>query len=157
MVLANIGLLVLASKPKIETLFFLTTDCPISQRYTPEIKRIMKDYVKASDFKLVYEDSGVEFDVVTKHQTDYKIPGTFSLDKDHGQAKKLKVTVVPTAVVVDDKGNVLYFGRIDDSYGRDFQWHPTKERDLRNALQAIQKGEKVPVNKTKVIGCTISF
>ncbi len=156
MIFVSIALVTLG-KPNIETLFFATVDCPISQRYTPEIKRIVKTFRETSRFRIVYEDTGITKDAIDKHQADYNVKCQFILDSDHAIAKKYKVTTVPTALVKSDDGEILYFGRIDDAYGSDFRWHPTKQADLRNALTAIKEGKSVPVKTTPVIGCTISY
>lgn len=155
MILATLALV--PFKPKIETIFFVTSDCPIARRFTPEIKRIMKEYKPTSTFRFEYEDSGVTLKQLTAHHAEYNIKCPLSFDKDHILAKKLNVLVVPTAVIRTDNGQVLYQGRIDDSYGTDFKWHPAKNKDLRNALTAIKNGEDVPVKSTKVIGCTLSL
>lgn len=156
MIFVSLALATLA-KPKVETLFFATVDCPISQRYTPEIKRIMRAYRETMRFRFVYEDTGVSKDAIDKYQADYNIKCQFVLDSDRALAKKYHVTTVPTALVKSDAGEILYFGRIDDAYGSDFRWHPAKNQDLRNALNALKEGKEVPVKRTPVIGCTLSY
>lgn len=147
---------VLAAKPKIETLIFVTSECPISKRYTPAIKRIMKEFKDVSTFRMIYEDEGIAYAKLKEHHLEYNIKCQMALDTGHEIAKKYEVTAVPTVVTKTSKGQVLYAGRIDDSYGSDFKWHPVKSEDLRNALNAIKSGSEVPVKKTPVIGCTIS-
>ncbi len=156
MILASLVLLA-PTKPQVDTFIFVTSECPIAQRYTPEINRIIKAYGGVSNFQFQYEDVGVSQASLDKHHKEYKIGCGFTLDKDHSLAKALKVKTVPTAVVRDLKGNVLYMGRIDDAYGRDFRWHPAKQTDLRNALDAVKKGVPVKVKSTKVIGCALGF
>ena len=155
MILATLSLTALT--PKVKTIFFVTSDCPIAQRYVPEIKRIIKDYKSVSTFRLVYEDSGVSQQKVSAHHSEYNMKCPFSLDKGHSIAKRYKITVVPTALVLNDRGETLYRGRIDDSYGENFKWRPAKQLDLRNALSALRDGKSVPVKVTSVIGCTLSF
>lgn len=156
MIIAQLGLLALAGKPKIETLFFVTSDCPIARRFVPEMKRIMKGYNEVSTFMFVYEDQGVALDKIKFHHADYNIKCPLTLDSPRVLAKKYDVRGVPTALVRNSKGEVLYKGRIDDSYGSDFRWHPAKSQDLRYALQALKEGNPVPVKSTPVIGCTLS-
>ena len=150
-------LLTVIGKPKVETLFFVTSDCPISARYSPEINRIVKEFGDVSSFQIEYEDQGVPLGSLQAHQKEFGIKTPFSLDFKHGIAKQYKVIAVPTALVRNAKGEVLYMGRIDDAYGKDFHWHPVKQADLRNALSAIKAGKTVSVKSTAVIGCTISY
>ena len=147
---------ILAAAPKLETLFFVTSDCPISKRFTPEIKRIMKDFQGTSTFKYIYEDTGTTYDKMKAHHNEYTIKCPLSLDPKQALAKKYGVKGVPTVVVQSAKGEVFYQGRVDDSYGSDFKWHAAKQKDLRNALTALKNGEHVKVRQTKVIGCALN-
>ena len=147
----------LTAAPKLETLFFVTSDCPISKRFTPEIKRIMKEYKTTSTFKYIYEDTGTTYNKMKAHHDEYNIKCQLALDPKMELAKKYSVTGVPTVVVKSNLGEVFYQGRVDDSYGKDFKWHPAKQTDLRNALGALRDGKDVPVKKTKVIGCALSL
>lgn len=142
--------------PKFETLFFVTTECPISRRFTPEIKRIMTEYSTVSSFVFVYEDENGSLSKVKAHHREFGLNGPFWLDPERKLAKKYQVKGVPTAVVRSRDGAAQYFGRIDDSYGNDFKWRPAKHRDLRDALSALGKGKPVPVTRTTVIGCALN-
>ena len=155
MILATVAFLI-SSQPKHETLFFVTRDCPISKRFTPEIKRIIKDFNGTSTFKYVYEDQDTTYAKMKAHHDEYTIKCPLSLDPKQELAKKYGVKGVPTVVVRSSTGEVRYQGRIDDSYGADFKWHPAKQNDLRNAFRALQRGKKVKVTGTKVIGCALS-
>jgi hypothetical protein len=142
--------------PRFETYFFVTSDCPIAKRYTPEIKRIMKDYSQVSSFKYVYEDEDARLPLMKAHHREYQLNCPLMLDPKHAMARQYKVVGVPTALVFSDKKLIQYQGRIDDSYGPDFKWHPTKHADLRNALAALQHGKPITVRSTKVIGCALN-
>ena len=149
--------LVLANTaPKVHTFFFVTSDCPIAKRFAPEIKRIMKDYDSMSTFLFVYEDEGTTSKKIEGHHTEYKLTCPFTLDPNKHMALENHITGVPTVVVRSSKGALQYRGRIDDSYGSDFKWHPAKQKDLRNALAALRNGEAVKVKQTKVIGCALN-
>ena len=155
MTLAIVAFL-LSVQPKLETLFFVTSDCPISKRFSPEIKRIMKDFNGTSTFKYIYEDQDTTYAKMIAHHDEYDIKCPLSLDPKQELAKKYGVKGVPTVVLKSAVGEVLYQGRIDDSYGTDFKWHPAKQTDLRNALTTLKKGKKVSVKLTRVIGCALN-
>ena len=109
-----------------------------------------------SDFKFVYEDEDATLALMKAHHQEYKLDCGFMLDPRHSKAKKFKVTGVPTVVVMATEAMVFYHGRIDDSYGSDFKWHPAKHTDLRNAFGALKSGKPVIVKQTKVIGCSLN-
>jgi thiol-disulfide isomerase/thioredoxin len=156
MILVHYGLLLAFAKPKVETLIFVTTDCPISKRYVPALKRVMKEYKDVSTFRFVYVDSGLSYDKAKAHHDDYNIKSQLIVDSKREIAKKYEIKAVPTVVVKDKSDAVLYRGRVDDSYGADYKWHTPKQHDLRNALAAIKSGQPVPIRFTPVIGCTLS-
>ena len=64
--------------------------------------------------------------------------------------------MTPEAVVVVGRGVIAYRGRIDNFYkelgvGR----KQVTKRELRKALDAILKGQKVSVPRAKAVGCFI--
>ncbi len=136
-------------------LFFLLPDCPISNAYAPEIKRICADYEpkKIAAF-VVHADPDVTAEQAKKHAKEYGFSCPVLLDPAHVLVKKTGVTMAPEVAVLAPDGKVLYRGRIDDlyvDYGKR-RAEPT-QRDLRNALDAILQGKAVPTPTTKVIGC----
>jgi Thioredoxin-like len=147
---------VLAAPLKYETLIFVTSDCPIARRYTPELKRIMKDFSQVSTFMYVYEDEDARLPKMKAHHREYQLSCPMTLDPKHVLARQYSIKGVPTVLVRTGKGSVQYQGRIDDSYGADFKWRPVKHADLRNALTALKQGKPVLVKSTKVIGCALN-
>src|SRR5580698_715594 len=87
---------------KTEVLFFVSTDCPISNSFAPEIQRICKDYAaKGVGCSLVYEDVQVDEAAVYKHLAEYgynQIPAI--IDADRHIANKNHATITPQAVVI---------------------------------------------------------
>jgi hypothetical protein len=139
-------------------LFFVTTDCPISNSYAPEIQRICDAYrPKGVSCALVYEDPGVAATDVRTHLEEHRyhdVPAV--IDADASLAARVHATVTPEAVVVDRRGDVRYRGRIDNFYvafGRARQ--VVTAHDLRDALDAIVSGRTVTSPATDAIGCFI--
>src|SRR5713226_7304400 len=57
-------------------LFFLATDCPISNRYVPEIQRLEKEFAgKQVVFWLVYPNADETAAGVLRHQAGYGLKG----------------------------------------------------------------------------------
>ncbi|HEY7498474.1 MAG TPA: redoxin domain-containing protein [Vicinamibacterales bacterium] len=145
-------------------LFFVATDCPISNSYVPEIQRVCRDYgARGVSCILIYEDvdtpsSGSRLDdLVTTHLRDYRYENiTAIVDRTRRVAKEAGATITPQAVVIDRAKDVRYRGRIDNFYaalGKPRQ--QVTERDLRNALDAVLAGTPVPKRDTQALGCYI--
>jgi hypothetical protein len=138
-------------------LVFTTTDCPISNRYAPEIQRIASRFEGRVQFKLVYP---VPADTETAIRDHVKKFGyTFEVRRDAKQqlVKQTGVTMTPEVAVFDPSGRMVYRGRIDDRYiafGKD-RPQPTV-RDLERSLDAVLAGKPVPVAQTQAIGCILS-
>lgn len=142
---------------KATVLFFLTTECPIGNLYSPEINRIVKKYKELGvTCHAVYADeTSAE---VKEHQREYKLTLGALLDPKLKLAKLTGATVTPEACVLSREGKILYRGRIDDravKFGT-VRVKP-RVRDLRLALDAILAGKPVATKITKPIGCYISF
>lgn len=135
---------------------FTTTDCPISNRYAPEIQRLAAAFGSQVRFVLVYPVPGDSDQKIRDHKKKF----AYSLDsiRDTGQklVKMAGATVTPEVAVM--KGDqLLYRGRIDDRYvdfGKD-RIKPTK-RDLEDALTAALAGRPIAQNRTQAIGCYLA-
>src|SRR4029453_13587004 len=60
----------------LDLLFFLSTDCPISNRYAPEIERVCREYgPRGVRCFAVYQD-GVDAAVLRRHRREFDFPDT---------------------------------------------------------------------------------
>ena len=137
-------------------LLFVRADCPISNRYAPEIQRLHAVYgARGIEFRLVYPERGLSPAAIEQHRRvyGYTIPGV--ADGDRFYTIKAQARTTPEAAVFVG-GRLVYRGRIDDRYA-DFgkaRPEPT-ERDLDAVLAAIVKGRTVLFHQTRAIGCAI--
>ncbi len=144
-----------AAEP-IRVLVFTTTDCPISNRYAPEIQRLAAKFADQARFVLVYPVATDSPQLIREHQKKFG----YSLESIRDTAQKLVrqtgVTVTPeVAVMVGER--IVYRGRIDDRYvdlGRE-RPSPT-QRDLENALSALIDGTPIATRETRAVGCILS-
>lgn len=138
-------------------LVFVTTDCPISNRYAPEIKRLTAKFAGKARVILVYPVPGDTEPIVRAHLKKFGYSNEWRHDAGQTLVKQTGVTVTPEVAVVGADQKVLYRGRIDDRYlefGKD-RPQPTV-RDLERAIDAIVAGQPVPVSETRAIGCFIA-
>ena len=140
-------------------LFFVASDCPVSNSYAPEIQRVCKAYEsRGVSCSLAYEDVTIDGSAVRRHMDAFAYKGLpATIDASRALATRAKVTVTPSAVVIDSRGQLRYRGRIDNLYaslGKPRQ-HVT-EHDLTNALDAVVAGKPVARAETEAIGCFIA-
>jgi hypothetical protein len=143
---------------KASVIFFITHDCPISNRYAREIRRICDQFAGRASCFLDYVDPGLTPQQAAKHASDYghgDYP-TF-VDTGHLLVKSTGATVTPEAVVITADGTIAYRGRIDNKY---VTWGVSRpeatEHDLRKAIDAVLDGRPAPVARTKAVGCFIT-
>jgi hypothetical protein len=136
---------------------FVRTDCPISNRYVPELQRIYEAYAQRGvAFWLVYPDPDAQDDAIRAHIEEYGYPMRALKDPDHRLVGHAGATITPEAALFDAGGDLVYLGRIDDRYV-DFgkaRPEPTR-RDLALALDAVLEGRPVENDRTRAIGCFI--
>lgn len=145
-------------------IFFVATDCPISNSYAPEIQSICRDYqARGVSCSLAYEDvdltnSGARLnEKVRKHLQEFRYTGIPAIvDSSRGVAKRARATVTPQAVVVDHAGKIRYRGRIDNFYAAlGTTRREVTEHDLRAALDSVLSGRAVAKTETEALGCYI--
>ena len=136
---------------------FARTDCPISNRYAPEVRRLHSQFSrKGVVFWLVYPESDLTPDAIRKHVKDYAYPCAALQDTTHRLVQFCRARVTPEAAVLTADGQLVYHGRIDDRYVAFGKWRPAPtRRDLEDAINAVLQGNPPPTSKPAV-GCTIS-
>ena len=141
----------------ITVLIFVRSDCPISNRYAPEIQRLSREFSGRVEFQLVYPDRSETSETIEKHRAEYGYTIGYLRDPDHTLVRRAKARVTPEAAVFSSHGELLYHGRIDDRY-IDFgksRTAPTTH-DLEDALQSVLAGRPVKVSSTRAIGCFLA-
>jgi hypothetical protein len=139
--------------------FFVSSDCPISNSYAPEIQRLCGQYrAKGIGCALLYEDLQSDATVARRHLAEYGYRGIpAAVDDDRTIASLARASVTPQAVVVDAAGAIRYRGRIDNLYaalGKRRQ--QVTVHDLRDALDDLLAGRRVSNPETEALGCSIA-
>jgi len=141
---------------------FTRTDCPISNRYAPEIQRLYDRFSpKGVEFLLIYPDPNESTEGVRKHRQEYGYPCAALRDPHHELVRRTGVRVTPEAAVfvrsATSGHRMVYRGRIDDRYTDFGKARPSPaKRDLEEALEAVLKGGAVECTTTTAVGCFIS-
>lgn len=150
-----------ATDAKATVFLFIRTDCPISNRYAPEVRRLYDKFAsRGVAFWLVYLDGDESVETIRKHLKEYEYHLGVLRDPWHTLVKMTGVQVTPeTAVFVPQEAGhrMVYRGRIDDRYVAFGKTRPAPTaHDLEQLLEAILRGRPVPSRTTPAIGCFIS-
>lgn len=147
----------LAGTAPATVLLFTRSDCPISNRYAPEVRRIVTQFApQGATFWLVYADPDESPDAIRAHMTDYSYDLPVARDMQHELVRRTGVRVTPEAVVFDGSGKQMYRGRIDNRYEDfDVKRNAATRHDLQAALAAVLAGKTPETATTKAVGCYI--
>ncbi len=138
-------------------LVFVRTDCPISNRYAPELERLYREYGSRATFYLVYPSQGDTAAAIRGHLADYGYTFGALRDPDGKLVRLSRVHVTPEAALFSADGELLYHGRIDDRYVAFGKARPEPStHDLEQALQSTLAGKPVKESSTRAIGCFLA-
>lgn len=143
--------------PSLSVFLFLSNDCPVANRYAPEIRRIEREYrSQGVAFWLVHPQADESLDSIREHAKAYGLAGRIVRDPQMALTRLLGITVTPEAAVVDASMTLAYRGRIDDRFpelGR--KRARATQHDLRETLDALLAGRPVPNARTRAVGCLL--
>jgi peroxiredoxin len=153
---------------KILVVLFTCNHCPTAQAYEARIKQMVADYspkgvalvaINPNNPEAVrldelgYTDLSDSFEEmkIRAKDHDFKFPYLFD-----GETQKVAhaygVIATPHIFIFDAQRKLRYQGRIDDSDVKEV--HST---DARNAIDALLAGKPVPVETTRVFGCSTKW
>jgi hypothetical protein len=138
---------------------FTSTDCPISNRFAPEVRRIATAFAPQGVLlRLVYVNPAEDATAIREHMAAFAYAGATDAIRDpkHSLARFVGATITPEAVVYAG-GRVAYRGRIDDRYvDLGLERPAATTHDLADALAAVLAGKPVPHPTTQAVGCFIA-
>jgi len=143
---------------KTTVLLFVSTDCPISNRYAPDVRKLHDAYEKDGvAFWLVYPNPAETAADIRDHLKSFSYPGTALRDPKHELAKAAGATITPETAVYDAKGALVYRGRIDDRYSAvGIEKAQAARHDLQDAIVAALAAKPVKQKFTQAVGCYIA-
>ncbi len=140
---------------------FVAPDCPISNRYAPEIIRL-HEFCDAHQCNLfvVYAEPDAQIQSLRQHATEYGLLPLALWDKSLELATAYGATTVPQAIALHSgpQRRIVYRGRIDDRYLAFGKARIQPQTfDLRDCVVAMQEHSELPFRETRAIGCAIPF
>jgi hypothetical protein len=145
------------AKPKVYVV--ISEECPICIYMSKPLNEIFEKYKSKVDFQLVFPLSLSNYKTMQLYKKKYNlsnIPGY--LDEDQSLSKKLGATVTPEAIVENEKGVIVYRGRINDAYyspGR--LRHAANKNDLIDVIEAVLNRKSIATPWPKAVGCYITY
>lgn len=146
------------SAARARVFLFVRSDCPITNRYAPELQRIAAEFAsRPVDFWIVYADPSETAATIQTHIAAYHLPGKPLRDPDHTLVRRAEVTIAPETAVFDASGQLKYHGRIDDRYVDIGKTRPAPQtHDLEDAIEAVLAGKAPKRASTQAVGCWLA-
>ena len=145
---------------KIIIVMFSCNHCPYVKAYEDRFVELQRDYkdkgvvlaaINANDDKKYPEDSFKNMKVRAKEK-GFNFP--YLRDETQSVARSYGAERTPEVFVFDKERTLRYHGRIDDDV---YEPDKVQQHYLRNALDAILEGQKVGVQDTEPVGCTVKW
>lgn len=145
-------------RAKAVALIFINIECPISNRYAPEIQRLQAEFgPKGVDFWLVQPDAEEKVENTHRYLKEFGYSFGLLRDLKHTLTTQAGARITPEAAVFGPDQTLLYRGRIDNRFADYNKTRPAPTaRELRDALEAVVSGKKIAVARAPAIGCYIS-
>ena len=140
----------------IETVVFLSSECPISRQYVPELNRLHQRYA-ADGMRLVgvISDPLISRSAAKQFGDEFQLQFPLLFDSSGLLADACRPTHVPEVFVFDQR-RLVYRGRIDDTYAAPgTRRQKPLVRDLVSVLETLVAGQEVAFHQTKPVGCPI--
>jgi len=149
---------------------FTCNHCPTAQSYQERLIRLAEDYsdrgvavvaISPNDPKAVrldelgYTDLGDTLDEmkIRAEEEGFNFPYLYDGD-EQAAAQAYGPVATPHVFIFDAERKLRFVGRFDDS---EEGVNPETRHDTRNALDALLAGKAVPVERTKVFGCSVKW
>jgi peroxiredoxin len=148
---------------------FTCNHCPTAQAYEERIQKLHDEYagkgvalvaISPNDPKAVRLDElgytdlsdSLEEMKVRAHDKGFTFPFLYD-GETQAAAHQYGPVATPHVFVFDQARKLRFVGRVDDAENPE----KIKVQDTRNAIDALLDGRAVPVEKTKVFGCSIKW
>ena len=140
---------------------FTRSDCPIANRYAPDIERLHQQAAAAAiDFWIVFVDPAESAAQIRAHLKRFAYTGRALRDPRHDLVHVTGATIAPEAAVFVREGRaprLVYRGRIDDRYQSPGRMRPAAStRDLESVMRRVRNAETLVLRETQAVGCIIA-
>ena len=153
---------------KVLVVVFTCNHCPTAQAYEGRIARLHDDYkgkgvavvaISPNDpaavrlDELGYSDLDDSFESMKVRAQEHKFAFPYLYDGEtQATARAYGVLATPHVFIFDGERKLRYVGRFDDS-----EVKTVKSADAINAVEALLAGKPVPVETTRITGCSTKW
>ncbi len=137
---------------------FMAEECPVCNYLGKTLKRISTDYGDKVNFVAVFPQQMSNIKTASLFKKKYDLP-LFTVQIDHKQiiTNRYLASITPEVVLVDEKDQILYQGRINNSYAAPGRMrHGKVTEDLELAIKQVLAGDLVKKPWPDPIGCYIT-
>jgi len=145
------------AKDDVVVLVFLANHCPVVTAYEDRVIDFANDY-KGKGVKVVavcvdVRNEGDKLPGIKQRVKEKGYPFVYGYDDSQEIGKAYGATNTPQFVVIDKDKTIRYTGAMDDNQNEN---RVTKQY-LRDAVDAVLKGDSPEIKETKAVGCGISY
>lgn len=143
----------------IKVYIIISEECPICQFMGPELGNINEYFGDQADLYLVFPFRNTNIKEASLYKREFGLSAfEVLMDADQSISKGLGATITPEAIVVNEKDEIIYRGRINDTYlspGR--RKHSAGRRDLQIAISNAINDKPIEPTWPNAVGCYITF
>jgi hypothetical protein len=132
--------------------------CPISRKFGPEMARLEKEHGgKKVGFVFLSPLDGVETGDLREFAATHGLKSPVVAGAKGGLASALRPTTTTEVFVLDAARTLVFRGALNDQYGLGYSKPAATQNYLRDALEAVLRGERPPVEATTAPGCALEL
>jgi peroxiredoxin len=143
-------------KEDVVVLAFLANHCPVVQEYEDRLIDFVSDY-KDKGVKVVgVSVNDIDQDRlpgIKKYTKEHKSNYIYGYDESQAMGRAYGATNTPQFFVLDKERKIRYTGTLDDSQNE----AKVTKTYLRDAVDALLKGEKPALEETRPQGCGVKY
>lgn len=145
---------------RVVVLYFVATDCPVSNRMFPEMRRLRQEFQgRGVRFWYVYPNTSENDLDIAQHQQAFDDRGTAVTDPAGSLVRLAGAVATPEMAVLVPEGKnwrPVYAGRIDDRYVRLGLERPAATEHFgEDAIRAVLAGRAPAPATGHPVGCAI--
>ena len=143
-------------KEDVVVLVFLAHHCPVVVAYEDRLIEFTNDYKDKSVRVVgiaVSSQSQDKIPGIKEYMTEHKSNYIYGYDETQAVGKAYGATNTPQFFVLDKERKIRYTGAMDDSQNES----KVTKNYLRDAVNAVLKGESPAIDETRAVGCGISY
>ena len=147
----------LLSKSEYTLVMFIAPDCPLCQTLSTPFSELNEKYANFQGIGIISGNYYSPMEI-NHFATETKFKPDIFRDYSYQIARQLKATVTPEFYVIDNEGEILYQGMMDDRIERLGSYKQQWKNDyLEEAIQSINNNQKPKITKTNPIGCSLEY